>query len=93
MRAPSLERADHPALMGDVPFPTMDEALSLMKKLFHSGAFHPGSLPAQNAGRADFLMPVMGNLSWPFCIHMACRGEGSLTSPRRWSPREARQFC
>jgi hypothetical protein len=37
----SLQRADHLALMGDVPFPAMEKAFGLVKKLFQRGAVHP----------------------------------------------------
>ena len=38
--AASLQRSDHLALMGDVPFSAMEKAFGLLKKLFQGGAVH-----------------------------------------------------
>ena len=38
--AASLQRSDHLALMGDVPFPVKEKAFDLSKKLFQGGAVH-----------------------------------------------------
>ena len=34
--AASLQRSDHLALMGDVPFSAMEKAFGISKKLFHA---------------------------------------------------------
>ena len=41
--AASLQRSDHLALMGDVPFSAMEKAFGVSKKLFQGGAVHPAA--------------------------------------------------
>src|SRR4029077_12255041 len=41
--AASLQRSDYLALMGDVPFPAMEKAFGLLKKLFQGSAVHPAA--------------------------------------------------
>ena len=53
--AASLQRSDHLALMGDVPFPAMEKAFSLLKKLFVCGAIHDDNVAARTHARAVFL--------------------------------------
>jgi hypothetical protein len=50
--AASLQCSDHFALMGDVPFPAMEKAFSLLKKLFVCGAVHGDSVAARTHARA-----------------------------------------
>jgi hypothetical protein len=38
-----LQRADHFALMSDVPFPAMEKAFGFLKKLFQGSAVHSGA--------------------------------------------------
>ena len=53
--AASLQRSDHLALMGDVPFPAKEKAFRLLKKLFQCGAVHGDSVAARIPARAVFL--------------------------------------
>jgi hypothetical protein len=46
--AASLQRSDHLALMGDVPFPAMEKAFSLSKKPLQCGAVHGDSVAARS---------------------------------------------
>jgi hypothetical protein len=52
--AASLQRSDHLALMGDVPFPAMEKAFGLLKKLFQCGAVNGDSVAARSTPRPFF---------------------------------------
>jgi hypothetical protein len=58
--AASLQRSDHLALMGDVPFSAMEKAFGISKKLFQGGAVHGDSVAARIHAKAVFL-PVESN--------------------------------